>query len=248
MPDSPIPWARGFLPAVALVIVLQLALVAWSGWPAATGEFWGADSYMPLSRTLACEGGGACPGGVFTDTNAPFGEVIHWPFLQDRLLLALAAPLAPFVGWHDAVLVAATFFGPLLAVGSVAILLLVARTLVPRPGLYLVGVLLACQPWVFHAFAAPQVDHHGLQGFLFLGMVAGAVHVLADPGSRRWPAVMGVSLGLARWVSTEALISGFPVLLGLAVLWVVLGGRQAARVNRDTSLAAVGGRLQPVVP
>ena len=98
MRDAPIPWARGFLPAVALVLALQLVLAVSSGWPAATGEFWGPDSYMRLARTLACEGGSACPGGVFTDTNAPFGEVIHWPFLQDRLLLALAAPLASLKG------------------------------------------------------------------------------------------------------------------------------------------------------
>lgn len=239
MRAASLPWIRGFLPGVALVVALQVVAAANSGWPASTGEFWGPDSYMRLERTLVCDGGSACPDGVFADTNAPFGEVLHWPFLEDRILLALAAPMTPVVGRHEAVLIAASLFGPLLAIGAVALVLLAARTVVPRPGLYFVGALMACQPWVFQAFAAPQVDHHGLQGLLFLGMLAGALQVLADPRGRRWPLLTGLFLGLALWVSTEALVSCLPVIVGLGLLWVVRGGKRAARANRDVGLTAV---------
>lgn len=240
MRDERIPWIRGFIPGAVLFVSVQALLVAFTGWPAATGEFWGPDSYMRLERTLACWGGSACPSGVVAGTNAPFGEVIHWPFLQDRLLLAGAAPLAPFFGWHDATLIAASFFSPTLAIGAIALVLLAARTLVPRPGLFFVGLLLASQPWVFQAFAAPRVDHHGLQGFLFLGMMAGALHILVDRGGeRRWAAITGAALGLALWVSTEALVTSLPVLLGLALLWAIRGGRDTARANRDVALSLV---------
>lgn len=239
MPGRTVPWARGFLPAAGLVVALQVVLATITGWSPVTGEFWGPDSYMRLARTLTCAGGSACPQGVFPGTNAPYGEVIHWPFLQDRLLLVLAAPLAPLLGRHDAVLVAASLFGPLLAVSSVALILLAGRTLVPRPGLYFVGILLACQPWFFQAFAAPQADHHGLQGLLFLGMVAGVLHVLADTRIRRWSMMTGAFLGAALWVSTEALVSCLPLLLGLAAFWLVRGGRAVARANRDVALAAL---------
>lgn len=234
------PWGRGFLPALGLVLALQLVVAVTNGWPPLNGELWGPDSYMRLSRALACEGGAACPGGVFPRTNAPFGEVLHWPFLLDRLLLALAAPLRLVLDGQRAILVAASVFGPLLATGSVALVLLVARTFVAPPGLYFAGILLACQPWVFQAFAAPRIDHHGLQGFLFLGVVAGTFHHVRDPGVRLWPVVTGTFLGLALWVSTEALVSGLPILVGLTALWVVRGLPVMARANRDVAVAVVG--------
>ncbi|NNF13735.1 MAG: hypothetical protein HKN72_10940 [Gemmatimonadetes bacterium] len=235
-----IPWGRGFLPALGLVLALQLAMALANGWSPLAGELWGPDSYMRVSRTLACEGGGACPEGVFLDTNAPFGEVLHWPYLEDRLLLALSAPFRLTFETREAVLLASGAFGPLLAAGSIALVLLIARTLVSPPGLYFAGIFLACQPWVFHAFAAPRPDHHGLQGFLFLGMVAGALHLVRDPSRRSWSAVTGACLGLGLWVSTEALVTGLPVLFGLGLLWVVGGLHVSARANRDVAAVAVG--------
>lgn len=238
--DPELPWGRGFLPAVGLVLALQLVVAIATGWSPLSGELWGPDSYMRLSRTLFCEGGAACPGGVFPHTNAPFGDILHWPFLQDRLLLALAAPLRLAFDAREAILVAASVFGPLLATGSVVLVLLIGRALVRPPGLYFAGILLACQPWVFQAFASPRVDHHGLQGFLFLGMVAGALGHVRDPDVRHWPFVTGAFLGLALWVSTEALVAGMPILVGLTALWVLGGLPGTARANRDVALAVVG--------
>ena len=229
---------RGMLPAMAAVVVLQALLVAGSGWPPSTGEFWGPDSYMRLARTLACRGGAGCPGGLFTDSNAPIGEVLHWPFLQDRILLGVAAPLVPTLGWERSVLTAASLLGPMLLIGAIAWVLVAARKLVPPPGLYFVGFLLVFQPWVFQAFAVPQADHHALQGAAYLMMVAGAVRLIVEPADRRWALIAGGSLGLALWSSTEALISTFPILLGLALYWVVRGGSERARINRTVFLAA----------
>lgn len=252
MRGSSIPWGRGFLPALGLVLGSQLVLAVANGWSPLAGEFWGPDSYQRVSRTLACQGGAACPGGVFPGTNAPFGEVLHWPYLQDRLLLALSTPFRLILEAREAVIVAASAFGPLLALASVALVLLAARTLVPPPGLYFAGVLLVCQPWFFQAFAAPRADHHGLQGFLFLGTVAGALHLVRDPDRRWWSAATGACLGLGLWVSTEALVTGLPVLFGLAMLWVIGGLHASARANRDvltaTAVVLTAGLLVDAPP
>ena len=231
---------RGLLPAALAAAASQLVLLAATGWPTTTGAFWGPDSYMRLARTLACRGGPGCSEGLFPGTNAPLGEVLHWPFLQDWIFLGSAAPLVPFFGWDRAILLAAPLLGPLLLILSAAILLLAARPLVSGPGRYFVGLLLVFQPWVFQAFALPTLDHHALQGFLFLTATAGMIQLIGNPKAYRWAGVTGIALGLSYWVSTEALVSGLPILLGMAFVWLVRGGREGARTNGAVILAAVG--------
>jgi hypothetical protein len=194
---------------------------------------------MRLSRVLECGGGGHCPGGVYPRSNAPFGEILHWPFLQDWILLGLAAPLRFFMESRDAVTTAGYALGPLLGLASLAFLMATGRRLITSSGFYFLGLLFAGQFWVPYAFAPHRPDHHGLQAMLYLVAMFGAVGLLLEP-RRRGPAwITGISAGVALWVSTEALISMAPILGLLGLYWVFRGGDDLARANRDLYLGSV---------
>ncbi len=246
MNDTDTPMARPggrFLVALAAGLVAAAVTQTWAvtagGWPAFNGEFLGPDAYMRMSRVLECRGGVDCPGGLFTRSNAPTGEILHWPFLQDWLLLALAAPLRPIVGDVQGITVAGYLFGPLLQGVATALILTVARPLVPSPGWGFAGLLLACQLWVMLAFAPARPDHHGLQAVLFLAAVAAGIRLLGGNRSRSVQMGAGAAVAVAVWVSVEGMLTAPLLMVALAAIWVVDGGRELLRVNRFVALTAV---------
>lgn len=231
----------GFLIGVTVAVGLQLLVFTLGTTPASTGEFLGPDSYMRLSRVLECRGGFGCPDGLFPRANAPYGDILHWPWLVDRILLALAGPLVPVIGFRSAVAVAGHLFGPLMEVAAIGFLIVGARALVKR-GLPFVGLLMASQLWVLFAFLSARPDHHGFQAALFAGVLAFSIRSVLAPERALWPYLAGLFGGIAIWASTEALISLAPLFAVLASLWLVFGDQASAILNRRMS-AAIAGTL-----
>jgi hypothetical protein len=229
---------------VGAAVVQGLAIVL-GGWPAFTGEFLGPDSYMRLSRVLECHAGTTCPEGIFPRSNAPFGESLHWPFLQDWLLMVLALPLRPILDFAGSVTTAAYLLGPVLELLAIFAVTLAAWPLVRRAGLPFVGLLFACQLWVVLAFAPARPDHHGLQALFFLGAMAGGIRLLLGR-TELWLSILtGAFVALALWVSTEALVTLTILPVAVSLFWLARGGSRLARVNRMlvlsvTSVLAVG--------
>jgi asparagine N-glycosylation enzyme membrane subunit Stt3 len=219
------------------LLAFQILAIVLGGWPAFNGEFLGPDSYMRLNRVLECRGGLACPDGLYPDSNVPFGEALHWPFLQDWLLLGLAAPLRPFLGFRSAVIGAGYLFGPLMGILAVTAVIFAARPLISSAGLTFVGLLLALQLFVAMAFAPARPDHHGLQAVLFLAAAAAGIRLLIEPEGRGPPIFAGAMTGLALWISTEALITLAPLIVALSLMWLAQGGSDTARANRLVTLA-----------
>jgi hypothetical protein len=181
---------------------------------------------MRLARVLACHGGVSCPGGLIPRSNVPYGEVLHWPFLMDWMILALAAPFRLFLDFRSSVIVAGYLLGPTLGVLAMLSLTAAARVVLKDSTTRWVPFLAAVQYWVLYSFAPVRPDHHGLQVMLFLVALLGVLRICAGlrVGPPAW--VAGLGLGFGVWVSVEGLISMAPLLLALVVLWIARGGAE----------------------
>ena len=215
-------------------------------WPAFDGRFAGPDAYMRLVRILEC-GGGGCPGGLLTRSNAPFGEVLHWPHVLDGVIVAIATPLGLWMPWREAVATAGYLTGPTLEAMALVVVLLAARTLVGRPAWMFAGVFLAGQLWVSWAFAPGRPDHHGMQALFFLAAVAAVSRLLVRPPSRGAEVALGLAVGAALWVSVEGLVTVTLPLVALGLRWVWTGDRKDAvsvgRVHLWATLLLLGAVL-----
>ncbi len=221
---------------VAALAVVQTLLFGAGVWPPFDGRFVGPDTYMRLSRVLECRG--SCPGGLYVRSDAPFGEVLHWPFLLDRIILALSLPFQGLWGPQGAITLAGYLLGPLLSVGAAMALALAALQLIPGRGAYLAALLFPIQLWVPLSFAPHRPDHHRLQVLLFLAALAGGIAVLERPDRRDVRLMTGFFAGMALWVSAESLISLAPLFGILSLAWLVRGGAEWARASRDVCVIA----------
>lgn len=100
---------------LVVVLVAGLSAISLARLDVAGRELQDTDGYMRVSRVIDLVTGenGWFDGSVHW-SNTPFGHSMHWTRPLDALLVALAAPLAPFSGWHDAVYWAGLASGPLL--------------------------------------------------------------------------------------------------------------------------------------
>lgn len=221
------------LPGLLLFGAVQALLLA-RVWLAGPGSFSGPDPYMRLARVLECRGGPGCPEGLFLRSNTPYGEVLHWPFLMDWLILLLAAPLRLFMGFRQAVVAAGYAVGPLLGIAALMVLTAVARRLADDRTARWATLLAATLYWALYAFAPVRPDHHGLLAALFLGGLSGTLALVRGGEDSRGWVTAGVTMGLAVWVSTEGLVAAIPLLAALGVAWVVRGDGRTTRAVAAT--------------
>ena len=229
------PVLLSFIAGLAAAAALFSIWVASGSWVGLTGEFLGPDSYMRLTRVLECRGGWECPDGLLVRANAPFGTVIHWPWLMDWLLMAVAAPFLLFFPFPSALATAGYLLGPILQMICLVLVIWGGRWVL-RQGLVFVGLLMASQLMVFFVFLPGRPDHHGLQAVLFAGFFASTIPVLLRRDLRFYSCMTGILAGLAMWVSTEALVTLPPVLLVLAGVWAYEGDGEMAGANRRIML------------
>lgn len=223
-------------PGIVFFLLLESFLTAFV-WRGGFGGFSGPDSYMRIVRVLDCRGGLACAGGVFPRSNVPFGEILHWPFLLDRIILAVSAPFLAILDFRDAVILGGHLIGPVLGVSTLLLLAGVARRILPEPAVYWVPVVAVSQFWFIFAFSPVRPDHHGLQLFAFSLALLGLVGLLTEGRRLPWAIWWGIGTGLAVWVSTEGIISMAPLVLAAVLLWVLRGGEEIARAFVRFSLA-----------
>jgi hypothetical protein len=241
-PESHQPYSTRALAAIVVVVTLGINLAFGLGRiDIARRDLIDTDGYMRYSRVVdLVTGRNGWWDGWIHWSNSPYGHSMHWTRPLDAILAVLAAPLAPFVGWRDAVYWAALASGPLLHLALVAAVAWAAAALMPRQAAALAALIAAIQPLVFGYTSIGRADHHILIAALVMVAIGGALRTFLADGAAvtapaRWSAVAAAT---ALWVSTESLLVIGVVLGALTVDWVRRGSsRTAAAVAWSTWFA-----------
>lgn len=217
-----------FYPALFLAGAALNILLGLRGWPALlAGNLSDPDSYMRLVRLAASVHAGHLLLVVPRDDSGA-GVLVEWSRLFDAFIWALAAPLAPFWGWHRALFVAGAMLSPL---GTGALGALTAWGLepfVPRRLLWSAVAAAAVLPG-FLTFAAPGVITYHLF-LLVLILLTAALAARAWAGDYFVGFLAGLSGGLAIWLTPETMPFILMVFgaLGLRALALPMGAVLAA--------------------
>ncbi len=200
-----------FLIGVALDILAGL-----NGWGfVLAGNLNDPDSYMRLLRIEQGLHVGHLVNIVARD--GPAGTLVEWSKLLDLLLIAMAAPLALFIGWHRALFWAGVALGP-LGVGALGTALAYAvEPFTAAEFLYAAPVAAALLPGL-STFAAPGVVHYHTLLLALIALTAGLA-VRAWWGDRFYGFLSGVAGGFAIWLTPETMPFVLMVYAALLIRW-----------------------------
>ena len=198
-----------FLLAAGLNIVL-----GWHDWPAVlAGSLSDPDSYMRLLRIEQGVQAGHLVVTVARDDSGA-GVYVEWSRLLDALLWLMAAPLAPFLGWHKALYAVGVAWGP-LGVGFLGVALAWAvEPFAARRYLWTAAAAAGVLPG-FTTVAVPGVVHYHVLLLAMIALTAGCVgRAWRDD---RWMGFLaGLSGGFAIWLTPETMpfiLAAYAVLL-----------------------------------
>ena len=224
-------------PGLLLAAALATAVLIIANPQVMRGDLIDTDSYMHVVRLRSFVADWDWHGGFFPRDNAPFGLVLYWTKAYDLLFLAVAAPLAPFVGWESAVTWVAPAVGPLTVVALILSGIWAVAPICDPAERRLVGIMLALAPMMLVYGAIGNADYHVAvvaSCLVFLGFALRA----AMGGSPRQGLSAGLAAALALWLSVECILG---LLLGIALMglaWVREGRRlRAANLAFATAFA-----------
>lgn len=224
-----------------LVVFSQLVyFLATKGKPPVT--FIDADCYMRLVRVQHWAMGGSWYDTIIPESNAPYGESLHWSRPLDILILPGALLLKPLLGFRNALFLSGIFISPLLEVGAIFAL---AWGMVPfhnRAQRIQLLLFFATQPGVFLPFMGGRPDHHSLLELLFVIEIALLLRIYASPRNL-YARLLGLTMALALWVSIEGIVSIAMALLILGSTWVYEKSSRFASATATTFLWLFLGSL-----
>jgi len=178
-------------------------LLGLHAWPAVlAGSLNDPDSYMRLLRIEQGIQAGHLVTTVARDASGQ-GVMVEWSRLLDAALWLLAAPLAPFLGWHRALFVAGVALGP-LGVGVLGTALAWAvEPFAARRYLWSAALAAAMLPGLL-TVALPGIVHYHILLLAMIALTAGfTARAWRDD---RWAGFLaGVSGGFAIWLTPETM-------------------------------------------
>jgi hypothetical protein len=207
--------------ALLLFVIGCLPILAISGRLSLTavlgGELFDPDSYMRLVRIEEGLRTGHI-GHVVANDGSGAGTVLPWSHLLDSLLVLMAAPLEPLLGWHRALFIAAAISGP-VSVGLLGLALgWAAAPLADRRWLWAASLATGLMAPVGTYGVLGVGHHHVLMAAalaLTVGWVGRAVQGEPNAGLRA-----GVAAAAAIWLTPETM----PLLLAafglLMIIWL----------------------------
>jgi hypothetical protein len=199
------------------------------------GDLVNPDAYMRLVRLEDGLRAGQVGYRVAADASGA-GTVLHWSHLLDSLLVLLALPGQPWLGWHRALFVAAALCGPLSVWLLGAALVWAVAPLADRRFLWAAPVVAGLSAPVMTYGALGVAHHHVL-------LVAGCVFVAGCLGRAAAGDLVsgwrgGVAAAACLWLTPETM----PALLcafALPVLYRRRPGARAALALCGAGLAAI---------
>ncbi|HET9147169.1 MAG TPA: hypothetical protein VFN77_03900 [Acetobacteraceae bacterium] len=175
------------------------------------------DSYMRLLRIQQGLSQGHLVNMVRRDdSGTPI--IIEWSRLFDAALVALATPLAPFLGWHRALFASGVASGPLGAGLLGAALAFAAAPLSERRFMWMAPVIGLLLPGI-RGYASFGIIHYHLVMLAAAAMTAGFA-LRARHGSRRMGLAAGMAGGFAIWIMPETMPFVLFAFIGLGWRWL----------------------------
>jgi hypothetical protein len=204
---------RPRLTTIAACAFAVVAVLVRSGAEARHGITADPDSYMRLA-VLQHQVIAGLTTYTFPRDNAPLGMQVHWTLPFDLLALALAAPLAPFLGWHRA-LTAAAQAAPFASLVILAFALVSLCRALGRPGAAPWAIaIVSASPLIIGYATLGMVNHHVLAVALGLFAIASALRLLRSMRPRQGASASFWAV-LAVWESLEC---DLPVLVATAIV------------------------------
>lgn len=195
-------------------------LIGLHGWPSVlAGSLQDPDSYMRLLRIQQGIKAGHLLTNVAGDQSGA-GVMVEWSRLLDIIIWLLAAPMAPFIGWHKALFAAGVALGP-LGVGWLGVSLAWAVEPVSlRRHLWAAAVAAAILP-ALASVSLPGVVHYHIALLALIALTAGCV--LRALREDRWFGFLaGVAGGFAIWMTPETMPFVLMAFAALALRWLKL--------------------------
>lgn len=187
----------------------------------AAGNLTDGDGYARLLRVTRLFEGAAWFDSSLPRANAPYGGSLHWTRPFDVLLLALALPLAPMVGFTKALYWSGVIVSPLLHVVSALALIWAATPIVGRAAATFAGVLTVTQMGIMGYATVGHADHHMAFALITIVALGFTVRLLTTPDFRRGHALAaGVTLALGLWIGPEMLGVLALALAALGLVWL----------------------------
>ncbi len=230
LPDRLTP----LLAVLLFVVLVHIMRGFYLGPGVLDGNLVDGDSYIHMVRISQLYLTGDWFDSSLVGSNAPFGTTLHWTRLFDLILLGLALPLVPFIGFEKALFDAGAIISPLLHIISVIALIWATRPVLGRKGAYLGGGLMAAQPSIMSSAIVGYVDHNML--FVLIAIIAFGflARSLSGLGQRHaWAAGLAISTGL--WVGVEMVVFLGVCLFLTATAWL-FEDREALLRNRQLTL------------
>lgn len=225
----------------AMLLVLLLFSVHGS---ALRGVLNDPDSYMQIVYIRSLLAGGIDHGGLFLRDNAPWGMVLHWSRAYDLAVFALAAPLAAFTGWQQAITAIGPVLGPiwtgLLIVSGVWA---VRPVCAPRERAA-AGIALALTPILPVWGVFGNADHHVAILIAWVIQMGFALRIVLGGATVRDGIGAGLAGAAGLWLNIDCII---PVCIGFTAIglaWIKDGvphrrSSLAAAVSFALALAAM---------
>ena len=210
------------MPFIALFVVVLLgslfATIRWQLGGVMDG-FVDTDTYMRALRIKNLIQDFSWAEVPFTQSNYPFGEILHWTRPMDLLWLSLAYPMMLFFDVKEALLYSGYLLSPLLNVLSCVLIVWGLRPFLNSYMRFLVVLLFLLQIPLISIYSFARPDHHSLLAFLSLGVIACALRFFAE--GKRWQIIIaGVATGMMIWVAAEGLLFYYVVLAAWFTLWL----------------------------
>lgn len=219
------PPGRAFYGAIMLAGMVMSCLASARNIPIVLhGGLIDPDSYMRLLRIDQGIAHGRLVNMVQRDdSGSPL--IIEWSRLFDGIIVALAAPLAPWLGWHRAVFIAGVATGPLAAGALSAALAFAVRPFSERVFLWTIPLIGLLIPGI-RGFAGFGIIHYHIAQIALVALTAGcALRAPTDRGaawgtggSAAWST--GISGGFALWMMPETMPFVLLCFLALGYVWL----------------------------
>ena len=229
------PAVGSIVAALAMVIAVQF--IWWTGQDAIV--FADGDSYLRMIRVERLVETGDWFDVVIPRANAPYGFDSHWTRPLDVMMVLLAAPVAPVLGWHDAILFAGEWISPLLHVVTVLVMVWALVPLLGRVGACIAGGLTATQIGFLSFSVVGRADHHLLFAVLIVAVIGFMLRAY-EQESATDASRAGLALAAGVWVGPEFLLLTAIVVTVTGFRWLV-GRPLAVELNRALSIGLAVG-------